>query len=33
MVPGTYNLSPIEFEEKHYADQANLKPRQPILTS
>ncbi|MEN8649083.1 IS3 family transposase [Streptomyces sp. 21So2-11] len=31
-------LSPIEFEEKHYAnqattEQANLKPRQPILTS
>ncbi|MFF1279147.1 IS3 family transposase [Streptomyces marokkonensis] len=31
-------LSPIEFEEKHYADQAaaepvNLKPRQPPLTS
>ncbi|MFE3905390.1 hypothetical protein ACFXPY_35150 [Streptomyces sp. NPDC059153] len=31
-------LSPIEFEEKHYADQAtaertNLKPRQPVLTS
>ncbi|MGK7235888.1 IS3 family transposase [Streptomyces hygroscopicus] len=31
-------LSPIEFEEKHYADQAaaepvNLKPRQPALTS
>ncbi|MGW0999760.1 IS3 family transposase [Streptomyces sp. NPDC002523] len=31
-------LSPIEFEEKHYADQAtaertNLKPRQPTLTS
>ncbi|WP_329612503.1 IS3 family transposase [Streptomyces brevispora] len=31
-------LSPIEFEEKHYSDQAtakraNLKPRQPILTS
>jgi putative transposase len=31
-------LSPIEFEEKHYADQAateraNLKPRQPSLTS
>ncbi|MFG2563788.1 IS3 family transposase [Streptomyces sp. NPDC048496] len=31
-------LSPIEFEEKHYADQAtteraNLKPRQPLLTS
>ncbi|MGW9030372.1 IS3 family transposase [Streptomyces sp. NPDC055722] len=30
-------LSPIEFEEKHYADQAttepvNLKPRQPALT-
>ncbi|PNV36432.1 hypothetical protein C1708_32615 [Streptomyces sp. DH-12] len=29
---------PIEFEEKHYADQAtaepvNLKPRQPLLTS
>ncbi|MFI6495616.1 IS3 family transposase [Streptomyces sp. NPDC050564] len=29
-------LSPIEFEEKHYADQAtaertNLKPRQPAL--
>ncbi|UUU28540.1 IS3 family transposase [Streptomyces sp. CA-210063] len=29
--------SPIEFEEKHYADQAaaepvNLKPRQPALT-
>ncbi|MFE4802005.1 IS3 family transposase, partial [Streptomyces sp. NPDC056708] len=32
------HLSPIEFEEKHYADQAtaertNLKPRQPVLTS
>ncbi|WP_411147062.1 IS3 family transposase [Streptomyces sp. x-80] len=31
-------LSPIEFEEKHYADQAtaeraNLKARQPLLTS
>ena len=31
-------LSPIEYEEKHYADQAtaervNLKPRQPIMTS
>ncbi|MBX9399278.1 IS3 family transposase [Streptomyces sp. TRM72054] len=31
-------LSPIEYEEKHYADQAateqvNLKPRQPALTS
>ncbi|MEU0721185.1 IS3 family transposase [Streptomyces lavendulocolor] len=31
-------LSPIEFEEQHYADQAaaeraNLKPRQPSLTS
>ncbi|WP_327241573.1 IS3 family transposase [Streptomyces sp. NBC_01320] len=31
-------LSPIEFEEKYYADQAtaertNLKPRQPLLTS
>ncbi|MDX3633463.1 IS3 family transposase [Streptomyces europaeiscabiei] len=31
-------LSPIEFEEKHYADQAtaertNLKRRQPALTS
>jgi transposase InsO family protein len=31
-------LSPIEYEEKHYADQAtteqtNLKPRQPLLTS
>lgn len=31
-------LSPIEFEEKHYAEQAtaestNLKPRQPSLTS
>lgn len=31
-------LSPIESEEKHYADQAtaertNLKPRQPALTS
>ncbi|MFF4148513.1 IS3 family transposase [Streptomyces sp. NPDC001698] len=31
-------LSPIEFEEKHYANQAaagqvNLKPRQPSLTS
>ncbi|MGX4690728.1 IS3 family transposase [Streptomyces sp. JNUCC 63] len=31
-------LSPIEFEEKHYANQAtaepvNLKPRQPLLTS
>ncbi|MET8414712.1 transposase [Streptomyces sp. NPDC005134] len=31
-------LSPIEFEEKHYASQAatepvNLKPRQPALTS
>ncbi|MFF9073855.1 hypothetical protein ACF1FX_11415 [Streptomyces sp. NPDC014646] len=31
-------LSPIEFEEKRYADQAaieqvNLKPRQPALTS
>ncbi|WP_176743548.1 IS3 family transposase [Streptomyces agglomeratus] len=31
-------LSPIEFEEKHYADQAateqvNLKPRHPTLTS
>ncbi|MEH0516709.1 IS3 family transposase [Streptomyces sp. B21-079] len=31
------HLSPIEFEEKHYADQAaaepvNLKPRQPALT-
>ncbi|WP_405718191.1 hypothetical protein [Streptomyces sp. NBC_00046] len=30
-------LSPIEFEEKYYADQAateqvNLKPRQPALT-
>ncbi|MFD4862488.1 IS3 family transposase [Streptomyces atratus] len=30
--------SPIEFEEKHYADQAtaertNLKPRQLVLTS
>ncbi|MDX3524639.1 IS3 family transposase [Streptomyces scabiei] len=30
-------LSPIEFEEKHYADQATaepvkLKPRQPALT-
>ncbi|WP_198602675.1 hypothetical protein [Streptomyces sp. DH-12] len=30
-------LSPIEYEEKHYADQAaaeqgNLKPRQPDLT-
>lgn len=30
-------LSPIEFEEKHYADQTtaepvNLKPRQPALT-
>ncbi|MFE3526615.1 IS3 family transposase [Streptomyces sp. NPDC059161] len=30
-------LSPVEFEEKHYADQAtaertNLKPRQPALT-
>ncbi|GAB2764666.1 hypothetical protein GCM10027072_74210 [Streptomyces bullii] len=30
-------LSPIEFEEKHYAEQAaaeraNLKPRQPSLT-
>ncbi|WP_370738274.1 IS3 family transposase [Streptomyces sp. AVP053U2] len=30
-------LSPIEFEEKYYADQAtakrtNLKPRQPTLT-
>jgi transposase InsO family protein len=32
------HLSPIEFEEKHYANQAaaepvNLKPRQPLLTS
>jgi putative transposase len=31
-------LSPIEFEEKHYADRAtaertNLKPRHPLLTS
>lgn len=31
-------LSPVEFEEKHYVDQAtaertNLKPRQPALTS
>jgi transposase InsO family protein len=31
-------LSPIEYEEQHYADQAatepvNLKPRQPALTS
>ncbi|MEU6067684.1 IS3 family transposase [Streptomyces sp. NPDC047082] len=31
-------LSPVEFEDKHYADQAtaertNLKPRQPALTS
>ncbi|WP_043732144.1 IS3 family transposase [Streptomyces zinciresistens] len=31
-------LSPVEFEEKHYADRAtaertNLKPRQPALTS
>ncbi|MCX4650207.1 MULTISPECIES: IS3 family transposase [unclassified Streptomyces] len=31
-------LSPLEFEDKHYADQAtaertNLKPRQPALTS
>ncbi|WP_267882746.1 IS3 family transposase [Streptomyces sp. NRRL S-813] len=31
-------LSPIEYEEKHYANQAtteqvNLKPRQPALTS
>lgn len=31
-------LSPIEFEEKHYAEQAtaepvNLKPRQTALTS
>ncbi|MCX4792099.1 MULTISPECIES: hypothetical protein [unclassified Streptomyces] len=31
-------LSPVEFEEKHYANQAttertNLKPRQPALTS
>lgn len=31
-------LSPIEFEEKYYAEQAtaeraNLKPRQPTLTS
>jgi putative transposase len=31
-------LSPVEFEEQHYADQAtaeptNLKPRQPMLTS
>lgn len=31
-------LSPIEFEERHYAEQAtaeptNLKPRQPSLTS
>jgi putative transposase len=31
-------LSPIEFEEQHYANQAeaepvNLKPRQPALTS
>ncbi|MFE9574112.1 IS3 family transposase [Streptomyces sp. NPDC006692] len=31
-------LSPIEFEEKHYAEHAtteplNLKPRQPALTS
>jgi transposase InsO family protein len=31
-------LSPIEFEEEHYADQAaaeqvNLKPRQPALTT
>jgi putative transposase len=31
-------LSPIEFEEKHYANQAtaepvNLKPRKPALTS
>ncbi|MFF3460370.1 hypothetical protein ACFYXH_40025 [Streptomyces sp. NPDC002730] len=30
-------LSPVEFEEKHYADQVsaertNLKPRQPALT-
>ncbi|MER5903970.1 IS3 family transposase [Streptomyces mirabilis] len=32
------HLSPVEFEEQHYADQAtaertNLKPRQPALTS
>ncbi|MFE7124420.1 DDE-type integrase/transposase/recombinase [Streptomyces sp. NPDC057617] len=32
------HLSPIEYEEQHYADQAatepvNLKPRQPALTS
>ncbi|MGW3109287.1 IS3 family transposase [Streptomyces sp. NPDC001100] len=32
------SLNPVEFEEKHYADQApakrtNLKPRQPTLTS
>ena len=31
-------LSPLEYEEKHYADQttanqANLNPRQPALTS
>ncbi|MCZ0999579.1 hypothetical protein O1M63_18015 [Streptomyces mirabilis] len=31
-------LSPVEFEEKHYVNQAttertNLKPRQPALTS
>lgn len=31
-------LSPVEFEEKHYANQAtaepvNLKPRHPALTS
>jgi transposase InsO family protein len=31
-------LSPVEFEEKHYANRApaepvNLKPRQPALTS
>ncbi|MFI2375833.1 IS3 family transposase [Streptomyces sp. NPDC018964] len=31
-------LSPVEFEEQHYAEQAateraNLKPRQPVLTS
>ncbi|MBU3867147.1 hypothetical protein KN815_24735 [Streptomyces sp. 4503] len=48
LVDGFYNprriqkrlghLSPIEYEEKHYASQAtaeqvNLKPRQPALTS
>ncbi|WP_095851789.1 DDE-type integrase/transposase/recombinase [Streptomyces sp. Ag82_O1-15] len=35
---GRRHVSPVEFEEKHYADQAtagrtNLKPRQPALTS